>query len=161
MEEGYDPRPLGVDFSVSLALRYFPNHRRRDLEAMGDEAIPADVRQFLARYIHSVAQLEVLLTLHANADQDWDAPRLARELSVDREAATMYLEDLSSRGLLTYDKTGTTTFRYGPTSELRATIDRLNESYAKRRVGIITLIFSKPVDDVRRFSNAFRLRKDE
>jgi predicted ArsR family transcriptional regulator len=128
---------------------------------MGDEAISKDVREFLARYIHSVAQLEVLLTLHSHADQDWDASRLARELAIDGDAATMYLEDLSSRGLLTYDRTGTPTFRYGPTSDLRTTIERLSETYTKRRVAVITLIFSKPVDDVRSFSDAFRLRKDE
>jgi hypothetical protein len=54
------------------------------------------------------------------------------------------------------------TFHYAPASgsPLDAAVAQLARDYAERRVTIITLIFSKPVDKLRSFADAFRLRKD-
>jgi hypothetical protein len=42
---------------------------------------------------------------------------------------------------------------------MEAAVDGLAESYAKYRVAVIALIFSKPSERVRTFSEAFRLRR--
>lgn len=40
-------------------------------------------------------------------------------------------------------------------------VDRLAEAYASSRARVIDLIFSKPADKLRHFSDAFKLRKEE
>jgi hypothetical protein len=51
-------------------------------------------------------------------------------------------------------------YRYSPpTREVEETIDGLAESYAKYRVTVIGLIFSKPSERVTLFSDAFRIRR--
>jgi hypothetical protein len=51
-------------------------------------------------------------------------------------------------------------YRYAPaTAELEASVDGLAESYAKYRVAVVALIFSKPSERVRTFSDAFRIRR--
>jgi hypothetical protein len=42
-----------------------------------------------------------------------------------------------------------------------AAVGDLAATYAERRVAVITLIASRPMDNVRAFSDAFRLRKKE
>jgi hypothetical protein len=37
----------------------------------------------------------------------------------------------------------------------------LAQAYTDRRVSVITLIFSKPVDKLRSFTDAFKLRRDD
>ena len=49
----------------------------------------------------------------------------------------------------------------GNDPELDQAVVRLAKDYAERRVTVITLIFSKPVDKLRTFADAFRLRKDK
>jgi hypothetical protein len=51
-------------------------------------------------------------------------------------------------------------YRFAPaTAEMEAAVDGLAESYAKYRVAVIALIFSKPSERVRTFSEAFRIRR--
>jgi len=45
---------------------------------MTDDPIPDDVKTFLLRYIDSIAQLEALLLLRANAELAWSADTLAK-----------------------------------------------------------------------------------
>jgi hypothetical protein len=123
-----------------------------------DEAISREVRDFLEAYIHSVAQLEILLAVHAQSDRDWDAADLGRELSITTDVAEMHLEDLSARALL-IEEGNPPRYRYMPPGEIKTAIEDLAHAYSVRRVAIIGLIFSKPVDDVRSFADAFRVRK--
>ena len=123
-----------------------------------DRAISPEVHDFLEKYIHSVAQLEILLAVHSQADREWDAGDLGRELAIDSDVAEMHLEDLYTRGLLV-EEGSPPRFRYSPPGEIKTAIDDLARAYSVRRVAIIGLIFSKPVDDVRSFADAFRVRK--
>ena len=48
--------------------------------------------------------------------------------------------------------------RYGPEPiDDRSALDR---AYAERRVTVINLIFSKPIDKLRSFADAFRIKKE-
>ena len=44
--------------------------------------------------------------------------------------------------------------------DLHRAVAGLAREYAARRVTVIGLIFSKPVDKIRSFADAFRLRRD-
>jgi hypothetical protein len=124
---------------------------------MAGSSVPASVQRFIAGEIESVAQLEVLLLLRAATDKSWTAAEVARALVIRRETAAHWLDDLTVRGLLR--KHGGR-YRYDPaTGETDRTIDQLAESYAKYRVAVIALIFSKPSDRVSVFADAFRIRR--
>jgi hypothetical protein len=121
--------------------------------------VPAEVRRFIAAEIESVGQLEVLLLLRGAPDKSWTPGEVARALVMQLASATGWLEQMASAGLLTKSGDG---YSYAPPSaERERTIDRLAESYAKYRVAVIGLIFSKPSEGVTRFSEAFRIRREE
>ena len=123
---------------------------------MTDESIPADLREFILRYIDSVAHLEALLLLRANADTDWDTATIAQRLYTTEQQAADVLAQLCSDGLLTCEEER---YRYGKQSlENLTTIDRLADSYAKHLIPITNMIHGKP-RRIRQFADAFKFRK--
>ena len=124
---------------------------------MTKAGVPKEVEHFIAAEIESVEQLEVLLLLRGAADKRWTAPEVARALVSQPDSAATWLETLTSSGLLQHAQEG---YRYAPpSSDVERTVDALAESFAKYRVAVIGLIFSKPSERVRLFSDAFRIRR--
>lgn len=120
-----------------------------------------EVRRFLLEHIASVAQLEVLLLLRANPAEGWSAERLAGELRVALPWARDQLEDLRARGLLEREAGDPPTYRFrARTPELERTANALARDYILHRVTIIEIIYTKPSDSLRSFSDAFRLKRD-
>lgn len=125
-------------------------------------ALPEEIRQFLLRYIDSVEQLEVLLLLHQNPSTDWTAESVARHLYREPTSVGRRLGVLRLLGLLQASDDPEPTFRYAPRSEaIHATVGRLAAAYAERRVTILGLLASKPMDHVRAFADAFRIRRED
>jgi hypothetical protein len=123
--------------------------------------IPFHVRQFLEERIHSVAQLELLLLLKKDAGRSWTAQQTSQTLAVPVEMTAAQLAELHIAGLLAVTAPLDPQFSYLPKSqELDELVGSLQKVYEERRVSVITLIYSKPVDKVRTFADAFRLRKD-
>jgi hypothetical protein len=117
------------------------------------------VRQFIAAEITSVGQLEVLLLLRGATEKRWTVDEVARALVMQRSAAATWLEEMAASALIR--RIGAA-YGYGaPTVAVERTIDRLAESYAKYRVAVIALIFSKPSDAVTEFPEAFRVKRRE
>ena len=124
------------------------------------EEIPSQLKLFLEERIHSVAQLELLLLLRSDPAKAWSLDDASRALAVPAEMAGSQLGELQVAGLLT-STNSPPAFRYQPHSvELDQLVASLAQLYQERRVSVITLIYSKPVDKVRTFADAFRLRKD-
>lgn len=121
-------------------------------------AVPGDVRAFLAQHVDSIEQLEILLLLHQHPDMEWTAEETAARLHGNRESAARRLARLCDDRLLTGRAHSAPSYRYDPASvEMRDAVTRLAETYRERRVAVITLIASRPMDNVRAFSEAFRL----
>jgi hypothetical protein len=124
---------------------------------MADDLIPSDLRDFIFRYIDSIAQLEALLLLRADPDTDWDAKQTAARLYASEPEVAEALARLCADGFLTC-KEGI--YRYGPQSpEQRAMIDRLADAYSRHLIPITNMIHGKP-RRIREFADAFKLRKD-
>jgi len=124
---------------------------------MADKSIPADLRDFILRYIDSVAHLEALLLLRAEPGTDWDLSSTARRLYTTEKQAGEILAQLCAEGLLAGENG---VYRYGsPSAETLAMIDRLADSYAKHLIPITNLIHGKP-RRIRQFADAFKFRKD-
>jgi hypothetical protein len=127
---------------------------------MADD-FPADIQQFVAQNIESLAQLEILMLLRQQPQREWDPAEVARLLYTAVEMCASQLADLARRGFLLCTPAPNPRYRYQPASEeLSQSVDRLAALYAERRVAVITLIYSKPVNKVQTFADAFRLRKE-
>ena len=127
-----------------------------------EDAIPDEVKAFIAAHVESVLQLELLLLLHAQAPRPRTADELARELRIDAAWASAQLASLASAGVLAATGDDPPAYRYEPrTSQLDEAVRGLAREYAARRVTIIGLIFSKPIDKIRSFADAFRFRKEK
>ena len=124
---------------------------------MADDPIPADLRDFILRFIDSVAHLEALLLLRASPQTAWEAPAVAARLYTNAEQAGEVLAQLCNERLLVCENGQ---YRYhGQSPEHGAMIDRLADSYAKQLIPITNLIHSKP-RRIRQFADAFKFRKD-
>lgn len=132
---------------------------------MGSGDIDAAVKSFIHDKIESVEHLEILLLLHAQAERTWSAEEVVASLRNELESARIRLADLAQKRLLAVDlqgQTGTASprYRYAPVGPLAAAVDKLAATYSMRRVTVIQLIFSKPLDRIQVFADAFKLRKD-
>jgi hypothetical protein len=116
-----------------------------------------NVKEFIAKHVHSVLQLEVLLLLSQNRDNIWSAHAVSRELNLSVKSAKVALVEIVSDGLLVVAD-GEDLYRYNPSSEeLDEIVRQLATAYTTQRVGVLSLIFAKPVDKVRLFTETFRM----
>lgn len=128
---------------------------------MAEAGISDRVRTLIADQIESVVQLEILLLLRESPERQFAAREVADALRIGPSWAEPHLMGLCTRGMLVCTSEPEKRYGYHPNSpELAAAIDELAECYAERRVSVTALIFSRPPNPLRDFSDAFRLRKE-
>ncbi|MCY1017275.1 hypothetical protein [Pyxidicoccus sp. MSG2] len=129
---------------------------------MSDAGLPPRVQRFITTHIDSLEKLEVLLLLRARADREWTASEVSLELRITESSATARLVDLAARGLLVGNGANPPAWRFSPTdSEDVQAVTELAAVYGAKRVSVITFIFTRPLDKVRGFAEAFVLKKDK
>jgi DNA-binding MarR family transcriptional regulator len=129
---------------------------------MMSEAFSNDLQQFIDANVESLAQLEALLLLRSEPQREWTADALAKALYITREMGAALLQNLVSRGLARPVNGKPDRFVYSPASaDSRNLVERLARVYEERRVAVITQIYSKPVNKVQTFADAFRIRREE
>jgi len=127
----------------------------------GDNGIDLDVKTFILEKVESVEHVEILLLLHAHPERDWSADEISQTLRNSRESANLRLSDLAGKGILRPSASDSTRYRYAPRDhKLAETVDKLVTTYSERRVSVINLIFSKPLERIQVFADAFKIRKD-
>jgi hypothetical protein len=117
--------------------------------------LPGTVLTFLCERIDSIEQLETLLLLQKNASKEWTAEEVSRTLFTTPESASSRLAEFHANGLVRFNSTAEAPrYQYAP--KLRAlekTIADLAEAYAKYPVRVIDIIFSKPLNKIRTFTD--------
>jgi hypothetical protein len=128
----------------------------------GEELSPK-VIQFIQQTINSVEQLEVLLYLMSNPDQSWTAAEIGEKLRSTAESVGAKLRDLHQAHLLESKSEKEPRYRYAPRSTALAkeVAESLRKAYLERKDSVIELIYSRPLEHIRIFSDAFNLRKEE
>lgn len=125
---------------------------------MVGDPVPGDLRDFIVRYIDSVAQLEALLLLRANPAEDWNATNVASRLYASEQDAADVLGRLCDDGLI-HCNDGI--YRYASDNpEISELVDRLAETYSKHLIPVTNMIHAKP-RRIREFADAFKFRKDK
>lgn len=128
---------------------------------MAEGEITVAVKNFIHQHINSVEQLEVLLLMLSRSDKEWSAAEVSRELYIQPASAATRLADLQRSRLLQESRSTPQSFRYAPEETAMDKAAReVASAYSVRRVGIINLILERPLDNVRVFSDAFRIRRD-
>lgn len=128
---------------------------------MADE-FSADIKQFIDRNIESVAQLEALLLLRQDPQRGWSALEIGKALYAPEELAGTLLTDFCRNGLVKVNVPAVELYSYAVAdAAVDKLISEIAAAYQDRRVAIISLIYSKPLNKVQTFADAFRLRKEE
>ncbi|MCP3100929.1 hypothetical protein LZ198_18820 [Myxococcus sp. K15C18031901] len=120
------------------------------------------VQRFITTHIDSLEKLEVLLLLRSQSGKEWTASSVSLELRITDSSAAARLADLTERKLLVSDGGTPPVYRFSPaSSEDVQAVTELAAVYGARRVSVISFIFSRPLDKVRGFAEAFVLKKDK
>jgi hypothetical protein len=127
---------------------------------MSRESLPAAVRDFLARHIRSVEELEVLLLVSSDPARWWTPTEVYDSVRSSRQSIGQRLEAFMASGLLTKSGDDPPTFRYTPEEKLRRAVDETAAAYRTWRVRVIEAIFASEVDPLKSFADAFKFRKE-
>jgi hypothetical protein len=127
---------------------------------MAPFAVPDSVREFLQRNIDSVEELEILLWLRRSG-QDATVAELAEKLRSTSSSVTTRLEYLVRRVLVAPGMVPGS-YRYAPESPVvDEVVAQLGDCYRDAPHKVMELVYSKPVDKIQTFADAFRLAKKE
>jgi hypothetical protein len=125
---------------------------------MVDDPVPGDLRDFIVRYIDSIAQLEALMLLRATSAEEWTPAEVAARLYTSEQDAAEVLARLCDDGLAVCHEGN---YRFGCESpDLGALVDRLAEAYSQQLIPVTNMIHAKP-RRIRQFADAFKFRKDK
>ncbi|KYG63210.1 hypothetical protein AZI86_16030 [Bdellovibrio bacteriovorus] len=119
--------------------------------------IPESLRLFLRRNINSVSLLDVLFLLKRGAPQTWSPEELSVEMRTNKSYAASQLAELQALNLIHLDGTK---YIYDPSPQDREMIEALESLYNSRRSTVINFIYSQPIDSIRDFADAFKIKKD-
>lgn len=127
-----------------------------------DDRVSTGVRTFVRDHIRSPEQLEILLLLLKDDRHWWSAEAVSQELGTTSASAAARLEEMASRNLLDVRISEQLCFRYAPVSPaLDVVVRETARAYKEKPVAVTTAIYSQPVDEIRAFADAFRIRKKE
>lgn len=123
---------------------------------MVTESIPDDVREFVLKYVDSIAQLEALLLLRRERSASWNAATVAKRLYITHGDASDVLRKLLAHGFLKFRKE---TYQYQCPPEVDTLVGHVADVYARQLIPVTHLIHNKP-GRIREFADAFKLRKE-
>jgi hypothetical protein len=127
---------------------------------MTDE-FSAEVKQFIVQNVESVAQLEALILLRADRERLWDGTGIAKSLYIPAQMGAALLAELQKRGFVRVSTHDSAKYSYDVADDrLDRVVGEVIVAYRDRRVAVTSLIYSKPLNKVQTFADAFRLRKE-
>jgi predicted transcriptional regulator len=112
------------------------------------QTIPESVRKFVAKYVHSIDVLEILLLLRQDPRKEWGAFAVSQALRLDRTSVHTRLHKLFTAGLVSREYIASEeVFHYHPANlDLRRGVDELVKWYSSHRVALISVIYSAAGD---------------
>ncbi len=118
-----------------------------------------EIREFIQRYVRSLGHLEALLFLYQRRGLEFSVKAIAGELRTNPDYAKQQLEELATLGVLERCSV-VDCYKYDSTPDLNSILDQLSNDFARHRLAIIDLLYSQPIDKIRGFSDAFKIKKD-
>ena len=119
--------------------------------------LPARVRDFLLAHVDSIEQLEVLLLLASRPTAALTTVEVSDELRTAPSSAANRLARLREHRLV--DELPGDRHRLRADPELGETLRQVADAYRNWRVSVVTLIYSRPSEVVRIFTDSFVIKK--
>lgn len=117
------------------------------------------LKNFILRELGSVERLEVLALLHRDPQRRWTAESASQELRSNTNWVQTHLEILKALELAGQEDKS---FYFAPVDPARAQlVDEAVNIYRTKRVMVIDLIYSKPVEKIRDLADAFNFRRNK
>jgi hypothetical protein len=128
---------------------------------VADAGLPDEVRKLIARHVHTMEHVEVLLLLARSPDRALGVDEIRTELRLPATAlAPRTFAGLEDGRLIVADAGSPARYRYAPgTAELRHAVELLADAYNTRPVTLVRMIYERP-NAAQVFADAFRLRKE-
>lgn len=127
---------------------------------MVGDPLPVDLQKFIARHVESVEKLEILLLIGNSPEKAWSGQEVYQQIQSSPNSVNQKLKDLVAEGLA--QREASDRFRFFPkTKELAEQVRAINEAYQTRRIKVIQSIFSESTEELRKFADAFRLKKEK
>lgn len=120
--------------------------------------ISAELSQFV-HSLHSLWSIELLLLLHRDPERRWSIDDLVIELRSSRSLVDGILSRLHPMGLVERQSDGSYKYREASPA-LASLVDQLDGIYAERPLALVQEIHGEPDENLRAFSDAFKLKKD-
>jgi hypothetical protein len=125
------------------------------------DLIPEKLKRFLADYIDSIAELEIMLFLRQYPNRSWSCRLVAEWIYLSEEDTASLLAKLMKKGLITADEMSPASFQYKPhNQEVAQLLDQLAEMYGKYLVPITNLVHKKSIRNIEGLSEAFKFKKE-
>jgi DNA-binding IclR family transcriptional regulator len=125
---------------------------------MPEGELSPDLQRFIARHIESVEKLELLLLFYRERTRAWQPAEIFQQIQSSPASINQKIDALIAEGFVAREKSG---LRFQPRSAaLEAQVAALEDVYRRSRIKVIESIFSKTTEELRAFSDAFKLRKE-
>jgi len=125
-----------------------------------DEAIADDVRRFILTSIPSVPFMEAILLFKALSGQAVETRSVAERLYVGEKQAAALLEQLAATRIIAPVEGHPNAYRFAPSPELAAMLDKVTHAYVHNLIGVTRLIHSRTERMAQQFADAFKIRRD-
>ncbi|MGH7181892.1 MAG: hypothetical protein ACREJN_07950 [Nitrospiraceae bacterium] len=123
------------------------------------DKIPEEVKNFVVRYIDSIAEMEAMLFLRSHRDRDWSAGSVADWIYASEEVSDTVLARLTENGFITSEGMPVR-YQYGPRNqELARMLDQVAEAYSKYLVPVTEIVHKKSRRNIEGLAQAFEFKK--
>lgn len=121
--------------------------------------LSSDLRGFIARYLTSVEQLEILRVLVDSPEKAWTESEVFRTIQSSHESVAGNLRYFADKQFLTFDAAAG--YRFSPEDpELRRLAVELVSVYRERPVTVVESIYKPSLAPIRNFAEAFKIKKE-
>ncbi len=142
------------------AVRFDSSESGIQVLNMSVESLSPELRAFIAEYVHSVEQLEILCLLFEGSAKAWTPGEILRIVQSSLKSVINCLESFRKNGLLISLSPGA--YEFSPRKqEINRVVLELAKAYHERRVTVIESIYQRSGDTIQDFADAFKLRKDK
>jgi hypothetical protein len=123
--------------------------------------LPTALREFIARYVRSVEQLEILLLLGREPQEIWTVRKVYETILSTLSSVERRLDELVQSGLVDNISVPSAGYRCGTDENLLSLIAMLAEFYHLSPVRVIEAIYKRESGAVQSFADAFKMRKPD
>jgi len=116
------------------------------------------VKDFIVNYIDSVEQVEILILLFVSHPKPWTVTEITERILSTPSSVGQRIKLLVQQNFLVQNGEQ---YSFNTANTHAGVLPLLVEAYKDRRIRVIEAIFSKPVDRLRDFSDAFKINKKD